>query len=642
MSLLPWRSSLRAGETPGRMTLQPGREWQPLPSLTPADRLTGLGTVPERAQLELAQNRQTGQYFVRSGITEPVQVDFIINPDLAYFQPLTSGHAIATLPGRCPPLIKVHLDQAVFSGKPTDSRGYRELRQIADIRNLPERLLALIDWFVEFTYDRNFNETGINLVMRLMAEKQGSCRHRAFLFQMLCLYWGIEARIAESVSHSFVEVRCREGWRHMDLSGAGKSTTQYSPEPEWDRLYQSAPVQPVKSPCEQDSAGNTSGWERIVSLAVSLHRQYQCASYKLPQKASDILQAAVLEEFQKNFLPIPLGRGGECVFDLSSGVCCKVDTFDIAYHQAPDQYLLAARHAIDHFSTLAPPEKKGIIDWSHCMLNWAKNYRKSAKHLFAQWAQFAWQLYLKSPGDFPVLPVQSLQAIIRFDYDHQGMAQRICQRLFRVESINRTLLKDVRGTLEADDFPLLYKWEKLPLVPVTGRYWSHASKGRPDLARLIRGEPCYPEKSIYYQKTNTLILSAQFLLERALDTLKQTTNKLTGGRFIDELTDPPINSVSPDYIGHAEDNRQLLRLISDKRSAGLYTPVICKELEKFRVLIVGNFSDQLTIFESPAGQNFNLIGSGFFSAGITLDCRQSLAKIKGLINEHDATVVSSK
>ena len=213
----------------------------------------------------------------------------------------------------CPvdaPLIKVHLDQAVFSGKPTDSLGYRELRQIADIRNLPERLLALIDWFVEFTYDRNFNETGINLVMRLMAEKQGSCRHRAFLFQMLCLYWGIEARIAESVSHSFVEVRCREGWRHVDLSGAGKSTTQYSPEPEWDLLYQSAPVQPVKSPCEQDSTGNTSGWERIVSLAVSLHRQYQCASYKLPQKASDILQAAVLEEFQKNFLPIPLGRGG--------------------------------------------------------------------------------------------------------------------------------------------------------------------------------------------------------------------------------------------------------------------------------------------------------------------------------------------
>ena len=59
------------------------------------------------------------------------------------------------------------------------------------------------------------------------------------------------------------------------------------------------------------------------------------------------------------------------------------------------------------------------------------------------------------------------------------------------------------------------------------------------------------------------------------------------------------------------------------------------------MLIVGNVSDQLTIFESPAGQNFNLIGSGLLSAGITLDCRESLEKIKCLINEHDASIVSS-
>ena len=641
LSLLPWRSSLQTGETPGRMTLQPGREWQPLPSLTPADRLNGIRTVPEQAQLELAQDQKTGRNFVRSGITEPVTVDFIIKPDLTYFAPLTSGDTIATLPGRCPPLIKVYLDQEVFSSKPTHCSGYRELRQIARIRNLLKRLLALADWFRHFSWDRNYTETGLNLVMRLMQEKQGTCRHRAFMFQTLCLYWGIEARIVESVDHSFIEVKCKGGWRLINAGGTSLSGKIYSSEPEWDSMYQLAPAQSVKSPREQGLDGNTSGWAKILSLAVSLYQQYLCSRSELPQKAKELMKDAVLEEFRNKFCHISFGRGLTWEFHLSSGSRRAVDVFEIAYFWAPEQYLMAARHAIDHFSTLAPPEKKAIIDWSHCMLNWAKNIQKP-KHLFARWAQYAWQLYLASPGDFPVLPVQSLQSIIRFNYDQQGMAQRICQRLFRVESISRTLLEDDCDTLGADDSPLLYTWEKLPMVPVTEVYWSHSSTGRLDLARLIRGEPCFPKQSYFYQETDTLILSAQFLLDRALNTLKQSTNKLTGMRFLDELTDPPVNTVLCDYIGHADDNRQLIRLISDKRSAELYTPVICQELEKLRVLIVGNFSDQLTIFESPAGQNFNLVGSGIFSEGIALDCPQSLEKIKGLINEHDASVLSTR
>ena len=274
------------------------------------------------------------------------------------------------------------------------------------------------------------------------------------------------------------------------------------------------------------------------------------------------------------------------------------------------------------------------------MLNWANYYQKQ-EHLFVQWAQYAWQLYLASPGDFPVLPVQSLQSMIRFNYDPQGVAQSICQRLFRVESISRTLLEDDRDTAEADDFPLLHSWEKFPEMPVNKVYWSHFSGGQLDLARLIRGEPCFRRQSYSYQEANTLIISAQFLLDRALDTLKQSINKLTRVPFLDELTDPPFKTVLRDYIGYADDNRQLIRLIGDKHSAELYTPVICQDLEKFRVLIVGNFTDQLTIFESPAGQNFNLVGSGIFSEGITLNCPQSLEKIKGLINEHDAKVLST-
>ncbi|USE36945.1 AAA family ATPase [Endozoicomonas sp. SCSIO W0465] len=640
LSLLPWRGSLQAGETPGRMALEPGNEWQSLPSLTPADRLSGVRTIPEQAQLELAKDNQTGQYVVRSPMAEPVTVDFIIHPDLTYFEPLTFDHSISTLPGRCPALIKVHLDKEVFSRKPTHSRYYRELHKIADIRNLPERLLALADWFRTFSYDRNYTEAGINLVMRLIKEKQGSCRHRAYLFQLLCLYWGIEARIVKSVSHAFVEIRCEGGWRLFDLSGTGKTTCNYSSEPDWDSLYQSGPVQSVNSPCESDSGESASGWERILSLVISLCQKSQCTSSELPREAIKIIREIVQEEFWKNFCPIPMGPPRQ--FFCAPRMHDRIYQFDIAYHIAPEQYLLAARHAIDHFSTLALPEKKAIIDWSHCMLNWSIKHQSPKDHLFCQWSEFAWQLYRQKPDDFPVLPIQSLQAVTRFNFDHNGMALRICQRIFRLESINRTCLEAVSNHPEEENFSLLYDWEKLPEVPVTEVYWCHSSRGKPDIARLIRGEPCFPEKKTFYQQTPTLMFSAQFLIGRALETLKQTPNKLTRAPFVTELELEPKIKFAEDYINHAELNWQLIRLISDKRSAEIYAPVVCKELSRFRVLIVGNFDGQITLFESPAGQNFNLIGSEIFSQGIAMDCRESLEKIKGLINEHDATILGRK
>ncbi|WP_257296167.1 transglutaminase-like domain-containing protein, partial [Endozoicomonas sp. YOMI1] len=480
--LLPFlagRSNLNIGETPGHLILKPGSEWQPLPSLTPADRLTGLRTIPAEAPLELAQDNPTGQYFARSRLTEPVTVDFIIKPDQTYFMSLTAADPIETQPRRCPPLIKVHLDQEVFTRQPTHFPGYRKLREIGEIRNLSKRLLALVGWFRGFSYDHNFVETGISLVKRLLQEQQGTCRHRAFLFQLLCLYWGIEARIVKSDSHAFIEVRSRNEWRLCDLWGTSNSTVSYSSEPEWDSIYRSAPVQPVNSTCGRVTGRNASSWNRIFSLVISLCQQWQCPHYALPPEAKSLVKDTVLEEFRKNFRHIPMGRHSERFYFVPSVGKLSFSAFDIAYHLAPEQYLLAARHAIDHFFTLAPPEKKAIIDWSHCMLIWSKDYQSPKEHFFCQWSEFAWQLYLQSPNDFPVLSVQSLQAITRFNFDHNGKAERICQRLFRVESINRAQLEAVSDT-KADSFSLLFDWETLPQVPVTEVYWSHSSRGKPD------------------------------------------------------------------------------------------------------------------------------------------------------------------
>ena len=633
------RSYLTLLETPGRMTLKPGSKWQPLPSLTPEDILVGLQTTPAGVKLELARDRQNGLYFVRSRLAEPVTVDFIIKPDLTYFEPITSDESVTKTSKRCPALIKVHLDREVFHRKPTDYVGYQELRKIADLRNLPERLLTLADWFNGFSYDRNFTETGIDLVKRLMQEKQGSCRHRVFLFQTLCLYWGIEARIVASVEHYFVEVKCAGQWRLMNLGGTAGGIFHYSPEPEWGSLYQ-ASAQPITSDLGSPVDEHDSGWNRVFNVVASLFQQWQLPFEKLPQEAQKLIQDTVQDEFQKKFRNISFAESlsRQFYFETTS---LRISAFGVVYHWAPEQYLLAAKHAIEHFSTLALPERRAIVDWSHLMLNWSFKYQSAQEHHFCQWLEFAWKLYQQSPNDFPVLPVRSLMTVMRFNFDHTGLAQELCERMFRVESINRAVLDNVGDTQESADFSFLAapgKFE-LPLVPVTDIYWSGSSQGRPDIARLIRGEPCFQTTSINYQEPKTLIFSAERLLDKAMKHLEHSVNKLTGAPFVDELPEGSEKSFMDDYNGRAQRNHELIRLISDKSSAEIYTPVMCKELKRFRVLIVGNFCDRITIFESPAGKNFNLIGSGIFSQGFVPDERESLEKIKRLINEHDATVL---
>lgn len=426
----------------------------------------------------------------------------------------------------------------------------------------------------------------------------------------------------------------------MNLGGKAGNIFHYSPEPEWDSIYQ-APAQPITSDLGlQDN--HDSGWNRVFNVAVSLFLKWQLPFEKLPQEAKKLIQDTVQDEFQKKFRNISYAKDllRQYYFETTKTMH-KMDSFDVVFHWAPEQYLLAAKHAIEHFSTLALPEKRAIVDWSHVMLNWSFKLHAPQEHHFCQWSEFAWKFYQQSPNDFPVLPVRSLRSIMRFNFDHTGLAQQFYERMFRVESINRAFLDDFGDSPESADFSFLAdpgKFE-LSLVPVTDICWSGSSQGRPDIARLIRGEPCFKTTSINYQEPKTLILSAQRLLDKAMKALEQSINKLTGAPFVDELPEGSEKSVLDDFNGRAQRNHELIRLISDKSSAEIYTPVICKDLKRFRVLIVGNFYDRITIFESPAGKNFNLIGSGIFSQGFVPDERESLEKIKRLINEHDAIVL---
>ncbi|MGB0360923.1 MAG: transglutaminase-like domain-containing protein, partial [Endozoicomonas sp.] len=72
------------------------------------------------------------------------------------------------------------------------------------------------------------------LLLNILREKQGVCRHKAMVFQLLCHYWGIPARIVKNICHDFVEVSADGSlsWQQYQVGGGGRSECTIR-EPEW-------------------------------------------------------------------------------------------------------------------------------------------------------------------------------------------------------------------------------------------------------------------------------------------------------------------------------------------------------------------------------------------------------------------------
>ena len=259
----PWRTRLEHDELPGQIELSLSNEWQALPALSAADQLKALKTDPEIV-IELAQCKKTGQILIRSMEEQPEFsiVDFIITPSNDYFSQLQSSQLVRVENDLCSPYLKELLDNRIFTGfsdpdweileqqfNTTNSyfssevsaeQAMAELRGINDIEEISERLLVLMDWLDTFSDDENVGGQDEDLLINMLTKKQGVCRHKAMLFQMLCHYWGVPARLVSNASHYFVEVSADHGttWHQYQLGGGGDCSSDTS-EPDWDEYERS-------------------------------------------------------------------------------------------------------------------------------------------------------------------------------------------------------------------------------------------------------------------------------------------------------------------------------------------------------------------------------------------------------------------
>ncbi|WP_286198388.1 AAA family ATPase [Salinisphaera sp. G21_0] len=186
---LVWRIDLGPDELPSNIALTLNNQWQPLPALTPKDQLRALRCTPD-TPIELARSELTGQLLIKSlaSAASSVTVDFIIAPEQAYFTQLKPGDLLTLQEGLCSQQLADLLAKQIFYPKTNTCKADAELRDIHRIRNIPQRLRALMGWLDTFSDSKNVTGQDEQLLLNMLREKQGVCRHKAMIFQVLCHY----------------------------------------------------------------------------------------------------------------------------------------------------------------------------------------------------------------------------------------------------------------------------------------------------------------------------------------------------------------------------------------------------------------------------------------------------------------------
>ena len=221
------------GEVPGNVTLTLHSQWQALPSLSDADQLCSLRVQPDMP-VELARSELTGQLLIRQLRQEPTRVviDFMIIPQQRYFAPLAANERLVYNDHLCHPRQQKLLDDRVFYPRQKCScPAFQELRSINGIELVSQRLLALKELLDTFDAVKSVEGQGESLLLNLLSHKQGLCRHKAFILQVLCHYWGIPARCVSNDYHAFVELSLDGGnsWRLYDAGGKLPQDISVSP-----------------------------------------------------------------------------------------------------------------------------------------------------------------------------------------------------------------------------------------------------------------------------------------------------------------------------------------------------------------------------------------------------------------------------
>ncbi|MCY4471202.1 MAG: hypothetical protein OXC07_00005, partial [Kistimonas sp.] len=172
--------------------LRYSRQWQSLPGVHAADRLIQMRTDPPR-RTQVLRDCDTGLHYMRfvdagpgEAGQEPVKVHFVLKkPEASQTRRAGSGPAGLHPDACCDPALRQRLD--AFLALATDPRALvphqtqRALQKIMQAGSQEERVRAIYQYCRDFKAER-VPAAGEDLLEFLLRERQGSCRHRAWVY----------------------------------------------------------------------------------------------------------------------------------------------------------------------------------------------------------------------------------------------------------------------------------------------------------------------------------------------------------------------------------------------------------------------------------------------------------------------------
>ncbi|RLV59409.1 hypothetical protein D5018_12310 [Parashewanella curva] len=199
--------------------------WTILPTLQTDSVLISL-QAREGVELVSARHKISGQWLIKLAPntqpeTQTLTIDFTILQLGLSDQHIQGLEQLSLLDSPCPEEIKRTLDAQIFNLKDQHNKAITKLQEIHALEQPEQQLCELISFFEDFGTSQNITGRNIDILVSSITTKQGTCRHRAWGFHLICQYLGIKTRIVSNDAHAFIEVGVEEEslWRRVDLGG---------------------------------------------------------------------------------------------------------------------------------------------------------------------------------------------------------------------------------------------------------------------------------------------------------------------------------------------------------------------------------------------------------------------------------------
>lgn len=199
-------------------------QWVPLPGLNHGDKILTMMLDKSKGE-EIKYVPEYGQYIIKLKRMRDKPLYFIAEKNGNSKETSKDKSLYPKLPSK----IIQALDNAFNASNDKQYPKFNQLKsKINGLKKLPPKDRAkeftksnFLNYFKEFNFNKDLKTSGksVDLILQLLKERQGVCRHRASAYMILGQYLEIPVRKIINEVHEKVEVYHNNKWQTIDLGG---------------------------------------------------------------------------------------------------------------------------------------------------------------------------------------------------------------------------------------------------------------------------------------------------------------------------------------------------------------------------------------------------------------------------------------